>query len=116
MKITEIECLIAGSPTLNNVVYVRTHTDSGIYGIGEAYRVGPDLATPHWVAYFAEQLVGRSYGGMIGPVGWAIAGVVVIALVGPDLGWKRRVEALGDDDPSLIWAGSDEAAPSPSKA
>lgn len=64
----------------------------------------------------AEQLVGRSYGGMIGPVGWAIAGVVVIALVGPDLGWKRRVEALGDSDPSLIWAGSDEAAPSPSKA
>ena len=60
MKITEIEYLIAGSPTLNNVVYVRTHTDSGIYGIGEAYRVGPDLATPHWVAYFADQLVGRN--------------------------------------------------------
>ena len=60
MKITGIECLIAGSPTINNVVYVRTHTDSGIYGVGEAYRVGPDLATPHWIAYFADQLVGRN--------------------------------------------------------
>ena len=60
MKITQIECLIAGSETLNNVVIVRTHTDSGIYGVGEAYRVGPDLATPHWVDYFAEQLIGRN--------------------------------------------------------
>jgi galactonate dehydratase len=60
MKITQIECLIAGSPSLNNIVYVRTHTDTGIHGVGEAYRVGPDLATPHWVAYFAEQLVGRN--------------------------------------------------------
>ena len=60
MKITQIECLIAGSPALNNIVYVRTHTDTGIHGVGEAYRVGPDLATPHWVAYFAEQLVGRN--------------------------------------------------------
>ncbi|MYA08637.1 MAG: hypothetical protein F4060_10975 [Holophagales bacterium] len=53
-----------------------------------------------------EQLFGRSYGGMIGPVGWAVAGLVVIALVGPDLGWQRRVKALGDDDPSLIWSGA----------
>jgi galactonate dehydratase len=58
MKITRIETLIANSGS-NNAVYVRTHTDSGINGVGEAYRVGPDRATADWVAYFAEQLVGR---------------------------------------------------------
>ncbi len=52
----------------------------------------------------AEQLVGRSYGGMTSPVAWAIAGGVVVALVGPDLGWRTRIELLGDDDPSLDWS------------
>ncbi len=58
MKISGIETLIADTGN-NNVVYVRTHTDAGMYGVGEAYRVGPDRATAEWVAYFAEQLVGR---------------------------------------------------------
>ncbi|MEX0761630.1 MAG: mandelate racemase/muconate lactonizing enzyme family protein [Dehalococcoidia bacterium] len=58
MKITQIECLVADSGN-NNIVLVRTHTDAGIHGVGEAYRVGPDLATVDWVDYFAEQLVGR---------------------------------------------------------
>jgi galactonate dehydratase len=58
MKISRIETLIADTGN-NNVVYVRTHTDAGVTGVGEAYRVGPDRATAEWVAYFAEQLVGR---------------------------------------------------------
>ncbi len=58
MKISQIETLIAGTGN-NNAVYVRTRTDTGIHGVGEAYRVGPDRATADWVAYFAEQLVGR---------------------------------------------------------
>jgi hypothetical protein len=58
MKITRIETLIADVGN-NNAVYVRTHTDAGTHGIGEAYRVGPDRATAEWVSYFAEQLVGR---------------------------------------------------------
>jgi galactonate dehydratase len=58
MKITHIETLIADTGN-NNAVYVRTHTDAGTHGIGEAYRVGPDRATAEWVSYFAEQLVGR---------------------------------------------------------
>ncbi len=58
MKITRIETLIADTGN-NNSVFVRTHTDAGIHGVGEAYRVGPDRATSDWVAYFSEQLVGR---------------------------------------------------------
>lgn len=58
MKITRIEALVAGIEHRNQV-FVRTHTDEGIHGVGEAYNVGPDLATVSWVDYFAEQLVGR---------------------------------------------------------
>jgi galactonate dehydratase len=59
MKITNIECLVADSESSGNLVYVRTNTDAGIHGIGEVYHVGPDAASPHWVAYFEEQLIGR---------------------------------------------------------
>ena len=58
MKITSIETLIASSQN-NNIVFVRTHTDAGMHGVGEAYRVGPDTAVAPWVDYFADQLVGR---------------------------------------------------------
>ena len=58
MKITSVECLIAASEN-NNIVFVRTSTDAGIHGVGEAYRVGPDQATASWVEYFEEQLIGR---------------------------------------------------------
>lgn len=58
MKITRIEALVAGIEHRNQV-FVRTHTDEGIHGVGEAYNVGPDLATVSWIEYFAEQLVGR---------------------------------------------------------
>jgi galactonate dehydratase len=58
MKITKIDALVAGIEHRNQV-YVRTQTDEGIHGIGEAYSVGPDLATVNWVDYFAEQFVGQ---------------------------------------------------------
>ena len=58
MKITRIETLIADLGH-RNAVFVRTHTDEGIYGVGEAYPVGPDMATPVWVDYFSDQLVGQ---------------------------------------------------------
>jgi L-alanine-DL-glutamate epimerase-like enolase superfamily enzyme len=58
MKITRIETLIA-SIGVRNAIFVRTHTDQDIHGIGEAYPVGPDLATAQWVEYFADQLSGQ---------------------------------------------------------
>ena len=59
MKITKIETLIGTDPAIGNLVYVRTHTDAGIRGVGEVYHVGPDMASTMWVEYFAEQLVGQ---------------------------------------------------------
>jgi galactonate dehydratase len=59
MKITKIETLIATDPAGSNLIYVRTHTDAGIHGVGEVYHVGPDMASTVWVEYFAEQLVGQ---------------------------------------------------------
>ncbi|MBF15905.1 MAG: D-galactonate dehydratase [Chloroflexi bacterium] len=59
MKITKIECLLSTHKSNGNLVYVRTHTESGLYGIGEIYHVGPDKAAPAWVEYFAEQLIGQ---------------------------------------------------------
>ena len=59
MKITNIECLVAAADRGSNLVYVRTNTDAGVHGIGEIYHVGPDMASPRWVEYFEEQLIGR---------------------------------------------------------
>ena len=59
MKITKIETLIGSDPAAGNLIYVRTHPDAGIYGVGEVYHVGPDMASTVWVEYFAEQLVGQ---------------------------------------------------------
>ncbi|MDA1280560.1 MAG: mandelate racemase/muconate lactonizing enzyme family protein [Chloroflexi bacterium] len=59
MKITNIECLISSDAAGSNLVYVRTNTDAGVHGVGEVYHVGPDAASPIWVEYFAEQLVGN---------------------------------------------------------
>ncbi len=59
MKITSIECLVAAGDGGSNLVYVRTNTDAGIHGVGEVYHVGPDMASPRWVEYFEEQLIGR---------------------------------------------------------
>ena len=59
LKITNIECLISTDASASNLVYVKTKTDADIYGVGEVYHVGPDAASPVWVEYFAEQLVGQ---------------------------------------------------------
>lgn len=58
MKITRIETFLV-HPDHRNLVFVRVHTDAGIYGIGEAYSAGPDDATAAVIADFAEWLVGR---------------------------------------------------------
>ena len=42
-----------------NVPFVRVLTDEGIHGVGEAYSVGPDLATVKAIADLAEWLEGR---------------------------------------------------------
>lgn len=42
-----------------NMPLVRVLTDEGIYGVGEAYSVGPDQATVKAIADLAEWLVGR---------------------------------------------------------
>lgn len=64
MKITKVECLVASrftpeAPNAGNSMFVVTHTDDGLTGIGEAYSVGPDMATKEWVGYFGEQIVGH---------------------------------------------------------
>lgn len=59
MKITGIETFLSTDENGSNLVYIRTNTDSGIYGVGEVYHVGPDMASPAWVEYFGEQLVGQ---------------------------------------------------------
>lgn len=59
MKITGIETFLSTDKNGSNLVYIRTNTDSGIYGVGEVYHVGPDMASPAWVEYFGEQLIGQ---------------------------------------------------------
>ena len=64
MKITKVECLVASrstaeTPDVGNTMFIVTPTDEGLRGIGEAYSVGPDIATKEWVGYFAEQIVGH---------------------------------------------------------
>ena len=58
MKITAIEVYL----TLvgrRDVPFVRVLTDEGIHGTGEAYSVGPDLATVKTIEYLGEWLIGR---------------------------------------------------------
>ena len=43
VKITQIETFLV-RPESRNYVFVRVQTDEGIYGVGEAYSVGPDDA------------------------------------------------------------------------
>jgi galactonate dehydratase len=62
MKITDIKCVMAGvsdGRNVRNVMIVRTDTDEGIYGIGEAYHTGPDLAVAETINYLKPWLVGK---------------------------------------------------------
>ena len=44
MKIARIETFLV-HPDHRNLVFVKVHTDDGLYGVGEAYSAGPDDAT-----------------------------------------------------------------------
>jgi galactonate dehydratase len=58
MKITRIETFLV-HPDHRNLVFVKVHTDEGLYGIGEAYSCGPDRATEAAIHDFEEWLIGR---------------------------------------------------------
>ena len=61
MKITDIKTFLVGTGGPEgggrNWVYVKVETDQGIYGIGEAYSVGPDEATVKVIEDFKLWLV-----------------------------------------------------------
>jgi len=57
MKITNIRTFIV-NPGGRNLVFVKVCTDEGVYGIGEAYSVGPDDATVATINYFADWIKG----------------------------------------------------------
>ena len=42
-----------------NHIFVKVLTDEHLYGIGEAYRVGPDYAVEQIVHYFKDWLIGQ---------------------------------------------------------
>jgi galactonate dehydratase len=58
VKISRIETFLV-HPDRRNYVFVRVHTDEGLYGVGEAYSAGPDDATAAVIADFESWLVGR---------------------------------------------------------
>jgi len=58
MKISDVTTFVA-SDGKRNLVFVKVSTDEEVVGIGEAYSVGPDLATAAVVADFAEWLRGK---------------------------------------------------------
>jgi galactonate dehydratase len=58
MKITQIETFLV-NPGNRNFIFVRVQTDEGLYGIGEAYSVGPDDAVVAVIKDFETWLVGR---------------------------------------------------------
>ena len=65
MKIVAVETYLAPfsgdpkAPNNRNIPFVRVMTDEGIHGVGEAFTVGPDLATAEAISYFGEWLIGR---------------------------------------------------------
>ena len=58
MKITGLETYLVKLGQ-RNMPLVRVLTDAGIHGIGEAFTVGPDLATVKALEYYADWLIGR---------------------------------------------------------
>ena len=58
MQITRIETFLV-RPESRNFVFVRVHTDEGLYGVGEAYSAGPDDAVAAVIHDFETWLVGR---------------------------------------------------------
>jgi galactonate dehydratase len=58
VKITAIDLLMAHIGR-RNYCFVKVQTDEGIHGVGEAYSVGPDLATREAIKDFESWLVGQ---------------------------------------------------------
>lgn len=58
MKIRDIRCFVADAGG-RNILFVKTETDEGLVGWGEAYCVGPDLAVAATVDYLKEWLIGQ---------------------------------------------------------
>ena len=58
MKITGIDTFLVWLGGRNHV-YVKVLTDEGMHGIGEAYSIGPDLATKAAIDDFATWLIGE---------------------------------------------------------
>ncbi len=57
MKIADITCHIVDGGG-RNILFVRTETDDGIVGWGEAFSVGPDLAVAATIDHLEEWIVG----------------------------------------------------------
>jgi galactonate dehydratase len=58
MRITDITCHVVHGEG-RNLLFVKTETDAGIVGWGEAFSVGPDLATAAVIEYLATWLKGE---------------------------------------------------------
>ena len=56
MKITKIETFLVNAGW-NTHCFVKTHTDEGVYGIGQAYSAGPDLAVVEVIHDFEAWLL-----------------------------------------------------------
>src|SRR5262249_62269703 len=57
MKITDIQTF--GVNLDGNHIFLKVLTDEHLYGTGEAYRVGPDLAVEQTIHYLKDWLVGE---------------------------------------------------------
>lgn len=57
MKIIGIDTYLVNTGR-RNLCFVKVRTDMDIYGIGEAYSVGPDQATANVIEYFSDWLIG----------------------------------------------------------
>ena len=58
MKIARVETFIV-HPDSRNLMFVKVHTDEGLFGIGEAYTVGPDESIQKAIAYLGDWLIGQ---------------------------------------------------------
>jgi galactonate dehydratase len=102
MKINGLNTYLVGVGN-RNLCFVKVLTDEGLYGIGEAYSVGPDKATVEVIHYLSDWLVGldpldieglwqRMYVGSRFPGG----SVLYAALSGIDQAlWDLKGRALG---------------------
>ena len=60
MKITDVKTwCVQPEGFRRDFVFVKIETDEGLYGIGEAYSCGPDLATVEAIRYFRDWLIGE---------------------------------------------------------